>query len=106
MKELEQQCRAVLKQGRFNQNICFNLLDHIVDSSTTSGWWFNFKFIRDKLTYFVMHRVFHAGNQKVLMYDARKYVHNTRSFPPGRDAVETYLNKAEVKTALHATGKL
>lgn len=79
LKENEKQCRNFLKQGRFNQKICFNLLDDIIDGSTVTG------------------------SEKVLMYDARRTVHNTRSFPPGKDGVEEYLNRKEVRSALHAT---
>ena len=79
LKESEKQCRTFLKQGRYNQKICFNLLDDIIDGSTV------------------------AGNEKVLMYDARRTVHNTRTFPPGKDGVEEYLNRKEVRSALHAS---
>lgn len=79
LKELEVNCRNLLRQKRYNQNVCFSLLDRVIDASTTTG------------------------NEKLLMYDARKYVHNTRSFPPGRDIVEKYLNRNDVKQALHAT---
>jgi carboxypeptidase D len=79
LKELEKVCQASLRRGKLNSPICFGLLDKVVDASTA------------------------AGADKVLMYDVRKYVHSTSSFPPGHEALEVYLNRADVKQALHAT---
>ena len=80
LKELEQICQSNLKQKKFNSQVCFSLLDNIIDSSAT------------------------GGSQKVLMYDARKYVYRTTSFPPGHEEVERYLNRADVRQAIHASG--
>jgi carboxypeptidase D len=78
LKEMNKQCRNMLKQGKYNQKACFALLDDVVDSSSL------------------------GGSHKVLMYDARRFVHATSVFPPGHEHLERYLNKVEVKRAIHA----
>jgi carboxypeptidase C (cathepsin A) len=78
LKTQNMECESHIKAGRYNQRACFSLLDDVVDSTTT------------------------MGSHKVLMYDARKYVHSTSQFPPGHEAVEAYLNRADVKQAIHA----
>ena len=40
---------------------------------------------------------------KVLFYDVRQYAKSASSFPPHHDRVEIYLNRKEVRQALHAT---
>jgi hypothetical protein len=75
---MNNECKSSLSQGIFNQKICFSLLDDIIDSSGVNG------------------------ARKVLMYDARKWVHNTGVFPPGHEALEVYLNRADVRKAIHA----
>ncbi len=80
LKELEKKCQSILKGGKLNNPTCFSLLDKIVDS-TAAG-----------------------GTDRVLMYDARKFMRHTSSFPPGHETLETYLNRADVKLAIHATG--
>ncbi len=77
LSEQEGKCKQLLKQGRLNSNICYSLLDSVIDASTLNG------------------------AAKVLMYDTRKYVQSSRSFPPGHEALERYLNRADVQTALH-----
>ena len=47
LKEKNRECRALLRDGKYNQKVCFDLLDDVVDSSSLSG------------------------SHKVLMYDAR-----------------------------------
>lgn len=78
LKEQERKCRELLLKDKFNNGVCFALLDSVIDASTVSG------------------------ANKLLMYDARKFLQNTKSFPPGHEAVEVYLNKADVKEAIHA----
>lgn len=80
LKELERKCQTMLNSGKYNNPACFSLLDKIVDSSTV------------------------AGSDRVLMYDTRKFVRQTSSFPPGHEALERYLNRADVKEAIHVTG--
>lgn len=70
-------CQKQLRDGRLSSTTCYRLLDDIIEASTTQG------------------------KPKVLMYDARKYVHSTNEFPPGKREVERYMNKAEVKRAIH-----
>jgi carboxypeptidase C (cathepsin A) len=36
------------------------------------------------------------------MYDTRRFVKSTSVFPPGHEAVEKYLNRPEVRKAIHA----
>ena len=79
MKQVEKVCQKSLSNMRYRDASCFSLLDDVV-ASTSFG-----------------------GSRKMLMYDARKFVHDTRSFPPGHFVVEKYLNRAEVRTAIHAT---
>ena len=38
------------------------------------------------------------------MYDARKFSHNTKSYPPGHEDVERYLNRPDLLEALHVKG--
>lgn len=79
LKEISRDCRNNLKLGKFNQKACFSLLDDVIDSTTLSG------------------------SHKVLMYDARRFVHSTSMFPPGHEALERYLNRPDVKSSIHAT---
>lgn len=79
LNERELVCQSQLNQKKLNNRACFALLDDIIDSSSLNN------------------------AQKVLMYDARKFVHNARAFPPGHTVVETYLNKQDVRKAIHAT---
>ena len=64
LDELRGKCRQALKAGKLNVKECYALLDDVVDSSSV------------------------AGMPKVLMYDARQYVHSTSSFPPGHQDLE------------------
>lgn len=79
LKVLNAECQSLLMAGRFNHRICFSLLDDVIDSTAVQS------------------------SHKVLMYDARKFVHSTSVFPPGHEAVEAYLNRPDVKQAIHAT---
>lgn len=80
LKEQEKKCQALLKGGKLNNPLCFSLLDKIVDSTAL------------------------GATERVLMYDTRKYVRQTSSFPPGHEPLERYLNRADVKSAIHAGG--
>lgn len=79
LKELEAKCQSLLKAGKYNNAACFSLLDKIVDSTAV------------------------GAAQRVLMYDTRQFVKQTSSFPPGHEPLERYLNRVDVKTAIHAT---
>jgi carboxypeptidase D len=79
LKEMNKKCQTLLKTGRLRQNICFDLLDVIIDSTAA------------------------AGGNKMLMYDARSFVSRPSEFPPGHEALEKYLNRPDVKAALHTT---
>lgn len=60
--------------------ICWDLLDDVVKASGMG-----------------------SGKPKVLMYDVRSYAKSTSVFPPNHRRVESYLNKKDVRAALHAT---
>ena len=77
LKEMNKRCLAGLKTGKLRQGVCFDLLDMVLDAAAA------------------------PGGDKMLMYDARKYVKHSSSFPPGHEKTERYLNKPAVKTALH-----
>eukprot|EP00605_Chrysophyceae_sp_TOSAG23-4_P000457 GSChrysophyteH1.ASY1.ANO1.515.1 assembled CDS len=79
LKAMHKKCQSLLKTGRLRQNVCFELLDLIIDSTAA------------------------AGGEKLLMYDARKFVARPSSFPPGHEALERYMNTAAVKSALHVS---
>lgn len=94
-EEEERSCQSNLKAGLLNSNICFDLLDEIIDQSSGMN-----------------------GNSQVSIYDTRLWEsrEGTRSFPPGHKDVETYLGGAksrsqpqlqvnyhDVLVAIHAT---
>ncbi|CAM9145038.1 unnamed protein product, partial [Ectocarpus fasciculatus] len=77
LKVKERLCQDALKNGRYRDRNCFALLDDVIDSS--------------------------GGNRKfsmASMYDSRIFS-KRNVFPPGKDKVEAYLNRAEVRKALH-----
>lgn len=77
MKEVEKGCQSSLKKGKYSDKRCFDLLDDLIAASGT--------------------------NKKMSMYDARKYVSGQSEFPPGKQHVEAYLNRPDVRHAIHAT---
>lgn len=79
LKVQEGVCQQFLSKGVLYHSSCLDLLDHVVDGGTLHG------------------------ASKVLMYDVRQFVHSSRSFPPGHDKVEDYLNRADVRAAIHAS---
>lgn len=79
LKDQELQCRNFLYEGKLNNKVCMNLLDDVIDSSSV------------------------GNGAKVVMYDTRQYATSSRSFPPGHEDVESYLNRMDVKRAIHAT---
>ena len=79
LREADARCKNLLKNGKLNQHVCFELLDHVIDAASASG------------------------GHRLLMYDARKFVSRPGSFPPGHTDMEAYMNRADVRAALHAT---
>lgn len=69
-QEKERQCQAGLNKGHYNQGICFDLIDDLVDQS---------KGIDSKYS--------------ISSYDIRRVEpkHGDRTFPPGHKVIETYL---------------
>jgi carboxypeptidase D len=77
LKAKERMCQLSLSRKNFKDRNCFSLLDDVLDST--------------------------GGNRKYAMasmYDSRLFS-KKRIFPPGKAAVETYLNQAGVRKALH-----
>lgn len=79
LKQQELVCHQHLSKGSFYHKTCIDLLDQIVDGSSLHG------------------------SSKVLVYDARRFVLAPKAFPPGHDILEGYLNRADVRAAIHAT---
>lgn len=81
-EEKERICQSNLKAGVLNSNICFDLLDDIIDQSSGSN-----------------------GVFQVSMYDTRLWEsrEGTRTFPPGHKDVETYLGGAKSQNQLQVT---
>ena len=78
LKEKERACRGMLKKGVLNSQKCFALLDDIIATTGTSS------------------------TGRMVMYDAREVSKTRGSYPPGHEDVERYLNRKDVRTALHA----
>lgn len=76
LKAREKVCHSTLSRGVMASKACFSLLDDALDAS---GY--------DRLS-------------RASMYDIRLFEHSS-SYPPGHDIVERYLNRADVRKALH-----
>jgi carboxypeptidase D len=79
MKEKERACRGLLKKGVLSSQKCFALLDDVLASTGSSG------------------------TGRMVMYDARETSKVSGVYPPGHQEVEKYLNRKEVREALHAS---
>eukprot|EP01039_Chlorochromonas_danica_P002152 gene2152-2348_t len=79
LKQQELVCHQHLSKGSFYHKTCIDLLDQVVDGSSLHG------------------------SSKVLVYDARRFVSAPKAFPPGHDILEAYLNRADVRAAIHAS---
>ncbi|KAG5176491.1 Alpha/Beta hydrolase protein [Tribonema minus] len=66
-------CRANIDKKNYRSNVCYELLDAVVEASGPQG-------------------------KRACIYDVRRFGYD---FPPGRDAVQDYLNRADVRAALH-----
>ena len=75
--EMNRECQRLLDSGNLNNRVCFSLLDDAIDSSGL------------------------AGKSKVVMYDIRQFSASSGTFPPGHNEVEAYLNRVDVRRALH-----
>lgn len=82
LKVRERICQDALRKGRYKERSCFGLLDAIIDSSGGSG-----KF------------------SMASMYDYRLFS-KQNIFPPGKAELEAYLNRNDVRTALHVEPKI
>lgn len=76
LKQREKNCQGLIRKGTLRSSICLSLLDDVLASTGTST------------------------TGKLTMYDAR-LSSKTASYPPGHEEVESYLNKKEVRAALH-----
>ena len=83
LKEANKECQQALKKGKFNVRICYSLLDKVIESSTTGN-----------------------NSPKLSMYDIRRYLTRNNEYPPGHEDVERYLNRPDVREAIHATSKI
>jgi len=77
-KEAERVCQGSLKRGRNSDPTCFGLLDHAIAAAGD-------------------------GHKAPSMYDTRRYVASQSEFPPGKAALGKYLNRADVRAAIHAS---
>lgn len=77
LKALESSCHADLRRGKYSSSTCFSLLDKVIDASGPPG-------------------------QRAIMYDVRRRG-KTSDYPPGKQRVEEYLNRDDVKSAIHST---
>lgn len=76
MKQREKSCQALIKKGTLRSDVCLSLLDDVLASTGN------------------------AATGKIIMYDAR-ISSRTHSYPPGHEEVESYLNRKDVRSALH-----
>jgi carboxypeptidase D len=77
IKEQDYRCRKLIHRGTLNSNTCINILDYVLDAATV------------------------PGHHRLLMYDIRKFLTNPSIFPLGHEALESYLNRRDVRQALH-----
>jgi carboxypeptidase D len=76
LKQREKTCQGLIRKGTFRSNVCLSLLDDVLAATGT------------------------PVTGRLSMYDAR-LSSRTASYPPGHEEVESYLNKKEVRAALH-----
>lgn len=82
MKKKEAACQSLLSSKKYNDPLCFSLLDNVIDATGT------------------------RASERMLMYDSRVFSKNTGTggaFPPGHKLVEQYLNRQDVRVAIHAS---
>ena len=72
-------CQSYLKRNNFNHRACYRLLDDVVAMTKRQG------------------------RKRVLIYDVRKFVLSDAYYPAGHTKMEEYLNRKDVRIALHAT---
>lgn len=70
-------CQSSLIKGQLNSRLCYRLLDDVIDMTRKSD------------------------RKRALIYDIRERVVSDAFFPPGHKKFESYLNRADVKIALH-----
>eukprot|EP00904_Undaria_pinnatifida_P011519 jgi/Undpi1/7498/HiC_scaffold_22.g09971.m1 len=81
LKKKEETCINSIKSGNFADHTCMALMDAVVAGSGGKE----------------------PGVPRVSMYDVREYEVG-RKFPPGHKIVEAYLNRDDVREAIHASG--
>jgi carboxypeptidase D len=76
LKQREAACQALIRKGQLRSTQCMSLLDSVIDStgSTSTG--------------------------RMVIYDAR-LTSKASTYPPGHEQVESYLNRKDVRSALH-----
>jgi len=75
----EKVCQSNLDRKNYNSGICFDLIDDIIAATGTQS------------------------SGKAIMYDIRQYKSEPHYFPPGHQAVEVFLNRDDVREAIHAS---
>jgi carboxypeptidase C (cathepsin A) len=78
LKAKEELCQAGLRAGTWDYGPCYHLLDDVL--AAASG----------------------RNGRSINMYDVRQYLRRKNEFPRGHEAVEAYMNKQAVRSALHA----
>ena len=78
LKDMEMRCADLLKKGKYNTKICFDLLDDVVAASGLSS------------------------STRVNMYDVRQLTRSPNPFPPNHELIEAYMNRKDVRLALHS----
>ena len=78
MKQKFQQCVATLDAHQYFSPLCLGNLNEILSASKR------------------------LGGSSLNVYDVRIYDEDSRKYPPGKDIVEKYLNRKDVRVAIHA----
>ncbi|CAH0480813.1 unnamed protein product [Peronospora belbahrii] len=78
LKALYADCLSLLDDGIYYSKTCFNNMDAIINSVQTGN-----------------------GGTKLNIYDVRQYVPSVSAYPPARDMFVKYMNKMEVRKAVH-----
>ncbi|CAM9829589.1 unnamed protein product, partial [Ectocarpus sp. 13 AM-2016] len=80
LKKQEETCLSSIEAGNYNDHRCLGLMDSVIAASNARK----------------------VGVPRVSMYDVRDYELG-RQFPPGHATVEAYLNRKDVRAAIHAS---
>ena len=79
LQKMDARCKDFIRKGNYNTKVCFDLLDDVIAISGV------------------------GKNTRVNMYDIRQHTRIPNPFPPNHELVEAYMNRNDVKVALHAS---